>query len=122
MTGTVVKLAAQLGSDDLVWFSLDAYQYCCSHCDKLFMLTSVPYQYGTSKRIFFCILILTRTNNVPSTNVRLCHTFLMAVYLFQSKLFRLIMNEEKRQKAASHHQTIGDYVSFICSMFIDPYD
>jgi hypothetical protein len=36
MTGPVVKLAAQLGSDDLVLFSLDA--YCCSHCDKLFML------------------------------------------------------------------------------------
>jgi hypothetical protein len=32
------------------------------------------------------------------------------------------MNEEKRQKAASHHQTIGEYVSFVCSMFIDPYD
>jgi hypothetical protein len=54
MTSPVVKLAAQLGSDDLVWFSL--YAYCCSNCDKLFMLTSVPYQYGTvgtSKRIFF---------------------------------------------------------------------
>jgi hypothetical protein len=63
MTGPVLKLAAQLGSDDLVLFSL--YAYCCSHCDKLFMLTCLPV---SVKEVFLCILNLTRTKNV-----RLCH-------------------------------------------------
>ncbi len=48
MTSPVLNLAAQLGSDDLVWFSL--YAYCCSHCDKLFMLTSLPVPV---KEVFF---------------------------------------------------------------------